>query len=80
MIYSINKYHRTVEGGEATSSVREIDMDAAVQDYHQLATNYMADPNVVEWSLAIVDPIEMKVKKRDHYIKNSVPPEVHIDN
>ena len=69
MIYTIVKYHKTAEGGEATSAVRKEDMDAAIREYHQLATNYMADASVVEWSLSIVEPAEMKVKKRDHYVK-----------
>lgn len=68
MIYTIVKYHRT-ESGEATSAVKKESMDAAVREYHSLANAYMADATVSEWSLAIIEPVEMRVIKRDHYIK-----------
>lgn len=68
MIYTIVKYHRT-EAGEATSAIKRDSMDAALLEYYDLGKAYMADDSVTEWSLAIIAPVEMRVIKRDHYIK-----------
>ena len=68
-MFVVVKYHVT-EG--ATSSLVKCETEAeALKQYHQLAANYMADTSVKEWSLAIIEPVEMKPIKREHYIRTA---------
>ena len=72
MIYLITKYHE-VEGGNTASAVKiekATDTEAmaeALKQFHQLASNYMADATVKAWSLMLVDPHYNTVIKKDGY-------------
>lgn len=72
MIYLITKYHET-ETGKTASAVKiekatEAEaMAEALKQFHQFASNYMADATVKAWSLMIVDPHYNVVIKKDGY-------------
>ena len=72
MIYLITKYHE-IEGGKTASAVKvekanEAEaMAEALKQFHQFASNYMADTTVKAWSLMIVDPHYNTVIKKDGY-------------
>lgn len=65
-IYTVVKYHKT-ESGETSSAIKKDSYEEALKEFHQLATNYISDKSVLKWSLAIVEPTEMKVVKREKY-------------
>lgn len=70
-MYNVIKAHR-VSSGSTTSAVKAETYEQALQQYHQLASNYMADTSVLAWSLSIVkcDPGEdMKMLKRESYAR-----------
>ena len=69
-MFDIIKYHKT-ENGETSSAVKYDTMEEALRNYHQFASNYMADDTVRAWGLAIVDVSngQMRMVKRDSYAK-----------
>lgn len=69
-MFDVIKYHKT-ESGETSSAVKYDTMEEALRNYHQFASNYMADQSVLAWGLAIVDVTNgsMKMVKRDNYAK-----------
>lgn len=69
-MFDVIKYHKT-EIGETSSAVKYDTFEDALKNYHQFASNYMADQSVTAWGLAIVDVTDggMKMVKRDSYAK-----------
>lgn len=72
-MFDVIKYHK-VEGGETSSAEKYDSYEEALKNYHQFASNYMADHSVLAWGLAIIDVTNgvMRVVKKDSY-KHSVP-------
>lgn len=69
MLYTIVKNHR-VESGETASAVKYEGIDEALRNYHMLASNYMADTNVIAWSMGLLVTNageDMRIIKLDSY-------------
>lgn len=75
-MFDVIKYHKT-GSGEASAAVKYDTQEDALRNYHQFASNYMADSSVLAWGLAIVDVTsgQMKMVKRDSYVKPQHDPD-----
>lgn len=74
-MFDVIKSHKTVSG-ETSSAVKCDTLEDALRNYHQFASNYMADSSVMAWGLAIVDVTngQMRMVKRDSYAKPAPEP------
>lgn len=78
MILQINKYSRSASG-EACSAIKvekptEIECNReALKQFYTLCSAYCADPSVIDWAVAIVNPRTMERKEYRCYIKPDEP-------